>query len=116
MATSLPFLNSTGIWLLSSRQTRRRSQIVSRKDLPEFSAKAVISSQRLRLWPSRSDERFLSSGYLTDVSSSMRSVSVRSQLSTPLISSNDEWGTWTALFATGAFGIWFASIFFRSNE
>ncbi|KAF8116786.1 hypothetical protein N665_0014s0050 [Sinapis alba] len=106
MATSLPFLNSTGIWLLSSRQTRRRSQIVSRKDLPEFSAKAVISSQRLRLWPSRSDERFLSSGYLTDVSSSMRSVSVRSQLSTPLISSNDEWGTWTALFATGAFGIW----------
>jgi len=33
-------------------------------------------------------------------------VAVRSQLSTPLISGNDEWGTWTALFATGAFGLW----------
>jgi len=27
-------------------------------------------------------------------------------LSTPLISPNDEWGTWTALFATGALGLW----------
>ncbi|XP_072980681.1 uncharacterized protein [Typha angustifolia] len=27
-------------------------------------------------------------------------------LSTPLISPQDQWGTWTALFAAGAFGIW----------
>ncbi|CAL9008734.1 unnamed protein product [Prunus brigantina] len=35
-----------------------------------------------------------------------RSVAVRFQLNAPLISSHDQWGTWTALFATGAFGIW----------
>ncbi|GMH08960.1 hypothetical protein Nepgr_010800 [Nepenthes gracilis] len=37
---------------------------------------------------------------------SVRSVIVRSQLSFPIISPRDQWGTWTALFATGAFGIW----------
>ncbi|KAL3521558.1 hypothetical protein ACH5RR_019707 [Cinchona calisaya] len=31
---------------------------------------------------------------------------IRSQLSYPIISPQDQWGTWTALFATGAFGIW----------
>ncbi|XP_059667122.1 uncharacterized protein LOC132312674, partial [Cornus florida] len=35
-----------------------------------------------------------------------RSVTVRSHLNSPLISPNDQWGTWTALFATGALGIW----------
>ncbi|BFG23386.1 hypothetical protein CerSpe_096600 [Prunus speciosa] len=35
-----------------------------------------------------------------------RSVAVKFQLNAPLISSHDQWGTWTALFATGAFGIW----------
>ncbi|XP_059629168.1 uncharacterized protein LOC132271725 [Cornus florida] len=35
-----------------------------------------------------------------------RCVAVRSQLNFPLISPNDHWGTWTALFATGAFGLW----------
>ncbi|CAF2121906.1 unnamed protein product, partial [Brassica napus] len=107
----LVILNATGILLQSSGQIRRRSHTVSRKDLPALSAKAV-SSQRLSLsptsslWPSRNDgcdDRFLSP---PDVSSPMRSVTVRSQFSTPLIASNDEWGTWTALFATGAFGIW----------
>ncbi|KAL9412328.1 hypothetical protein AB3S75_045869 [Citrus x aurantiifolia] len=33
-------------------------------------------------------------------------VMVRSQLSNPIISPNDHWGTWTALFVTGAFGLW----------
>ncbi|GAB4858306.1 hypothetical protein Ancab_009779 [Ancistrocladus abbreviatus] len=37
---------------------------------------------------------------------SIRSLCVRSQLSFPIISPRDQWGTWTALFATGAFGIW----------
>ncbi|GFY84163.1 keratin-associated protein, putative [Actinidia rufa] len=36
----------------------------------------------------------------------IRSVAVKSQLNFPLISPNDPWGTWTALFATGTFGIW----------
>ncbi|KAL4575826.1 hypothetical protein LXL04_011913 [Taraxacum kok-saghyz] len=35
-----------------------------------------------------------------------RSVVARSNLQFPLISPDDHWGTWTALFATGAIGIW----------
>ncbi|KAH0652318.1 hypothetical protein KY289_029996 [Solanum tuberosum] len=36
-----------------------------------------------------------------------RSVTtIRSQLNFPIISPQDQWGTWTVLFATGAFGIW----------
>ncbi|EYU25137.1 hypothetical protein ABFS82_06G029500 [Erythranthe guttata] len=35
-----------------------------------------------------------------------RSVVARSQLNFPIISPHDQWGTWTALFAAGAFGIW----------
>ncbi|KAF8113154.1 hypothetical protein N665_0055s0019 [Sinapis alba] len=102
MATSFPFLNATGISLPSSRSIRRRSHIVSRQDLPELSSKAV-SSPRLRFSRNGgSHDRFLS----PELSSPIRSVTVRSQLSTPLISGNDEWGTWTALFATGAFGLW----------
>ncbi|KAJ0705537.1 hypothetical protein HanPI659440_Chr14g0574511 [Helianthus annuus] len=33
-------------------------------------------------------------------------VSSTSNLNFPLISPDDNWGTWTALFATGAFGLW----------
>ncbi|CAN6842653.1 unnamed protein product [Brassica oleracea var. botrytis] len=91
MATSLAFLNAaTGISSPSSGLIRRRSHIVSRQDLRKLSI--IYSSPRL------SDSR--------NVSSPIRSVRVRSQLNTPLISGNDEWGTWTALFATGAFGLW----------
>ncbi|KAK4789440.1 hypothetical protein SAY86_016744 [Trapa natans] len=41
-------------------------------------------------------------------SGSARSVTVRSfvNVTTPFFSPNDQWGIWTALFATGAFGIW----------
>lgn len=34
------------------------------------------------------------------------SVAVRSSLSYPIISPQDQWGMWTALFSVGAFGIW----------
>ncbi|PHT97270.1 hypothetical protein BC332_33805 [Capsicum chinense] len=34
------------------------------------------------------------------------STTVKCQLNFPIISPQDQWGTWTALFATGAFGIW----------
>ncbi|KAH6804583.1 keratin-associated protein [Perilla frutescens var. frutescens] len=37
---------------------------------------------------------------------SHKKSAVRSQLNFPIISPQDQWGTWTALFATGAFGIW----------
>ncbi|KAG7537645.1 hypothetical protein ISN44_As13g015160 [Arabidopsis suecica] len=110
MAMSLPLLNVTGISLpSSSRLFRRRPHIVPRKDLPEFSAKAV--SSRLSFSPAslsqfrNGSDRFLSPDSLPEVSTPIRSVTV-SSLSTPLISPNDEWGTWTALFATGALGLW----------
>ncbi|XP_010444984.1 PREDICTED: uncharacterized protein LOC104727587 [Camelina sativa] len=110
MATSLSLLNVTGISLPSSRLFRRRSHIVARKDLPELSAKPVPS--RLSFSPAslsrfrNGSDRFLSlDSSLPELYSPIRSVTVRS-LSTPLISPNDEWGTWTALFATGALGLW----------
>ncbi|KAL1552845.1 hypothetical protein AAHA92_13594 [Salvia divinorum] len=37
---------------------------------------------------------------------SRKSSVIRSQLNFPIISPQDQWGSWTALFATGAFGIW----------
>lgn len=110
MATSLPLLNVTGISLPSCRLLHRRSYIVSRKDLPEFSAKSA--SSRLSFSPAslsqfrNGSDKFLSPDSLPELSSPIRSVTVRS-LSTPLISPNDEWGTWTALFATGALGLWY---------
>lgn len=102
MATSLAFLNATGISSPSSGLIRRRrSHIVSRQDLPKLSI--IYSSPRL------SDSR--------NASSPIRSVRVRSQLNTPLISGNDEWGTWTALFATGAFGLWYGNdVVLRSHK
>ncbi|GLU24305.1 hypothetical protein SLE2022_402500 [Rubroshorea leprosula] len=36
----------------------------------------------------------------------VRSLEVRSHLRCPIVSPDDHWGTWTALFATGAFGLW----------
>ncbi|KAF5960006.1 hypothetical protein HYC85_001215 [Camellia sinensis] len=35
-----------------------------------------------------------------------RSLTVRSHLNFPLISPQDHWGIWTAIFATSAFGLW----------
>ncbi|KAL7003471.1 hypothetical protein U1Q18_004625 [Sarracenia purpurea var. burkii] len=35
-----------------------------------------------------------------------RSLTVRSHLNSPLISPQDHWGIWTALFSIGAFGLW----------
>lgn len=35
---------------------------------------------------------------------------IKSQLRYPIISPEDHWGIWTALFATGAFGLWYATL------
>uniref|UniRef100_A0A1J3K750 Putative membrane protein YjcL n=1 Tax=Noccaea caerulescens TaxID=107243 RepID=A0A1J3K750_NOCCA len=54
--------------------------------------------------------RHISPGTLTSLSPprlvSSRRVKVSSQLRFPLISSNDHWSQWAALFAAGAFGVW----------
>ncbi|GLU24303.1 hypothetical protein SLE2022_402490 [Rubroshorea leprosula] len=36
----------------------------------------------------------------------VRPLEVRSQLRCPIVSPDDHWGIWTALFVTGAFGLW----------
>ncbi|GMN44551.1 hypothetical protein TIFTF001_013749 [Ficus carica] len=38
--------------------------------------------------------------------SAPRTVKASSQLKYPIIAPDDHWGTWTALFAAGAFGLW----------
>lgn len=43
--------------------------------------------------------------------SAPRTVKVSSQLKYPIIAPDDHWGTWTALFAAGAFGLWYAPKF-----
>ncbi|XP_010446059.1 PREDICTED: uncharacterized protein LOC104728829 [Camelina sativa] len=108
MVTSLPSLNVTSIPSPSSPvPSLRRPHIVSRQNTPPaFSFKA--DSQRLSSSPSLHSSLFSPFRYRSERflrQDSIRSVTVRSQLSTPLISPIDEWGMWTALFATGAFGI-----------
>ncbi|XP_022157792.1 uncharacterized protein LOC111024399 isoform X3 [Momordica charantia] len=41
-----------------------------------------------------------------------RSVKVMAQLRHPIIAPDDHWGTWTALFAIGALGLWTYGIYF----
>ncbi|XP_023900010.1 uncharacterized protein LOC112011898 isoform X1 [Quercus suber] len=66
-----------------------------------------IHAQRHHLSPSSSSSKtFLSPPLITTKPSSIRSITARSLSNLPLISPNDHWGTWTSLFAIGAFGIW----------
>ncbi|PIA49251.1 hypothetical protein AQUCO_01300240v1 [Aquilegia coerulea] len=64
-------------------------------------------SSRLHLLPRVSTPTFPKLPLLkTKTPSINRSFKTKAQLNFPLISPQDHWGTWTALFATGAFGIW----------
>ncbi|CAL1404884.1 unnamed protein product [Linum trigynum] len=65
-----------------------------------------VSSPPPFQFPGEKSQIFLSPSWLPRQPSSIRSVTVRSNLSFPLISPDDKWGIWTALFAAGAFGIW----------
>lgn len=54
----------------------------------------------------RENRAFLSPSTLHWSTIPIRCVEARSQLRYPIISPDDHWGTWTALFAAGAFGLW----------
>ncbi|XP_021892109.1 uncharacterized protein LOC110810299 isoform X3 [Carica papaya] len=54
----------------------------------------------------RRNRAFLSPSTLHWSTISIRRVEARSQLRYSIISPDDHWGTWTALFAAGAFGLW----------
>ncbi|XP_057526162.1 uncharacterized protein LOC130805408 [Amaranthus tricolor] len=53
------------------------------------------------------NSEFMNSPKSFKKSSSVKPLTiVKSSLSSPIISPNDSWGTWTALFASAAFGFW----------
>ncbi|KAF8008733.1 hypothetical protein BT93_K2398 [Corymbia citriodora subsp. variegata] len=84
------------------RQPRPRS--LSGQDLISFSD--AIGGSRLRFQLPRSNQTEASRFPGVGGRGADRVVTVRSQLNYPLISPHDKWGSWTALFAVGAFGIW----------
>ena len=100
----------------------------SRQNFPTVSTSSCCSTvEDPSLWRSKKQTQ-LSPLIFPKSSDSIRSVTVRSSLTFPIISPQDQWGTWTALFATGAFGIWYFPFFvsffsavwllrkFRGNE
>ncbi|OMO71819.1 hypothetical protein COLO4_28011 [Corchorus olitorius] len=112
MASKLPFLHITRspphspeLRHSNSRLSRLNLHSTSRvcNSIPQESSFSLSSSSSSSLSVNRS-QTFLSP--LHQNPNANRSVTVKSQLNFPLVSPNDQWGTWTALFATGAFGIW----------
>ncbi|KAG8381269.1 hypothetical protein BUALT_Bualt06G0105000 [Buddleja alternifolia] len=82
----------------------RRPRILSRQNATVIPTIHSSSFQHSSLLTSSNDKHeYLNS---TTWKNSARNVVARSQLNFPIISPHDQWGTWTALFATGAFGIW----------
>ncbi|CBI22667.3 hypothetical protein VitviT2T_025129 [Vitis vinifera] len=77
----------------------------SRQNFPTVSTSSCSTVEDPSLWRSKKQTQ-LSPLIFPKSSDSIRSVTVRSSLTFPIISPQDQWGTWTALFATGAFGIW----------
>ncbi|KAJ9139853.1 hypothetical protein P3X46_030550 [Hevea brasiliensis] len=112
MESKFPFLHIAGSPL--PKPEIQRSLFCSRQNAlgvsPTTVAPTLVSSSSsfslANNGNNNSSRTFLSPQLYPKDPSSLRSVAVRSNLSFPLISPNDRWGTWTALCATGAFGIW----------
>ncbi|XP_021285899.1 uncharacterized protein LOC110417730 isoform X1 [Herrania umbratica] len=114
MASQLPFLHITParphspeLQPLNSRLFRQNLHPISLviNSFPQDSSLSSSSSSSSSL-PLHRSQTFLSPHWLHQNPNANRPVTVKSQLNFPLVSPNDQWGTWTALFATGAFGIW----------
>ncbi|GLT78049.1 hypothetical protein SLA2020_495960 [Shorea laevis] len=93
---------------LSSRQvpTRPSTTTCSFTSVPHDPSSSSTSSSSSSSSRTNRTQTFISLPLITKRPNSTRSVTARSHLNLPLVSPNDHWGTWTALFATGAFGIW----------
>ncbi|XP_050223309.1 uncharacterized protein LOC126673271 [Mercurialis annua] len=111
MASKLPFLHTANFPV--PKPNIQRPHICSRQNvLPVSLTTAAPTPDDSSLSFSLSNNRnnktqtFLSPQLHPEDPSHRRSLTVRSNLSFPLISPTDRWGTWTALFVTGAFGIW----------
>ncbi|KAK9292514.1 hypothetical protein L1049_020487 [Liquidambar formosana] len=107
MASKLPFLHTTRSLSPSPSPAMlpavQRSFLCSRQNLHSVTTSDSISQHSLS---HKKSQALFSTLIFPNNANSVRSVTVRSQLNFPLISPQDQWGTWTALFATGAFGIW----------
>ncbi|XVF09927.1 hypothetical protein REPUB_Repub07fG0139500 [Reevesia pubescens] len=116
MASKLPFLHISRTQPQSPEL--QHSTVCSRQNIQSTPRGSNSFPNHLSLssstWLSHSPNRspnFLSPHWLhlhyqSPIATKPVTVTVRSQLNFPLISANDHWGTWTALFATTAFGIW----------
>ncbi|KAL9412329.1 hypothetical protein AB3S75_045870 [Citrus x aurantiifolia] len=112
IASKLTFLQPI---LTSSRpfESQRSHSSCSRQNLlltstkPRIIINSIPQHQSSASYLSHSRTNTFLSPQFPHPSNRTRSVTARSQLPNfPLISPHDKWGTWTALFATGAFGIW----------
>ncbi|XP_043718337.1 uncharacterized membrane protein YjcL-like [Telopea speciosissima] len=84
-----------------------RSTLCSRQSIPSLSTTSTPSPESGNPFGPRSDTSSSSSiSTFLNNPNSIRTVKTRAHLNFPLISPQDHWGTWTALLATGAFGIW----------
>ncbi|XP_019053118.1 PREDICTED: uncharacterized protein LOC104595989 isoform X2 [Nelumbo nucifera] len=106
MASSLSFLCTT--YSPSSLLISPRSILYSRHILPTVSTTTTTSAISQQQQPfSSTYKTFLSPSTFPKGNPDLnRSVKTKAQLSFPLISPKDHWGTWTALFVSSAFGIW----------
>ncbi|KAF8379562.1 hypothetical protein HHK36_029002 [Tetracentron sinense] len=93
---------STFSFPYTSRFPSPLSTFCSRRNLPTVSS----TSSTFQLPFQNKSETLFSPLIVPKNPNSNRCVNVRAQLNFPLIAPQDQWGTWTALFATGAFGIW----------
>ncbi|KZV41023.1 hypothetical protein F511_13999 [Dorcoceras hygrometricum] len=94
MASTFSFLHTTRCLPLP----------MQRSCLPLPMQRSCLPPQKTGRWGSTIPTPFPSISFTSK--SPTPSVVTRSQLNSPIISPQDQWGTWTALFATGAFGIW----------
>ncbi|KAK4384944.1 putative membrane protein YjcL [Sesamum angolense] len=69
-------------------------------------ARSPLIQDSSLLTSSSNKDRSLNLFLNTNPKNVARSVVAKSQLNFPIISPQDQWGTWTVLLATGAFGIW----------
>ena len=82
-----------------------RSPLPLLRGPPSAPAAASVSNSSFR--KGSGDRELLSLSSSAGYRNSTRYVKVRSQLRHPIIAPDDYWGTWTALFAIGALGIWY---------
>ncbi|XP_058086189.1 uncharacterized protein LOC131233486 [Magnolia sinica] len=103
MALSRPLIFPCTTRSLSTTPPSIRSHLLSRHYLPTISATALSTSQPSL--PNKSHSFINTPTKPHD--RRLKTTALHFNISSPpLISPHDQWGTWTALFTAGAFGLW----------